>query len=380
MSVFSIFSNLSEESIVTICCAAAPVVLTGLGVGIKYSAKYIRGKVTANKEAKNKLASRIAELIDKVDAVDEDLYSVEKDLYLSGEESALIDVACSSCGKTAKISKEKYASGKAFCRCCGNEMRFETETIAANGNECVKELDLTDRKATSKDKVFDKFKESKHPTLRQMRSVLERVKKQTDAVDYGLGEVEKDLYLSEDAMDQRYQITCPVCKSTTSFGADIDIAGLVFCENCGKQMKTSDKDKSKESEKERGKKNRTHLKARIKELEAAADELQEQLNVIDEDLGDVEKDLYEDNENDSTNDNDENYDVVQYEVTCPICGHSTPLDVELALKRELDCPNCGEKLEFAGDQEKLGFTFDQEIAAQDDFLPTIPLFEEQDYS
>ena len=85
----------------------------------------------------------------------------------------------------------------------------------------------------------------------------------------------------------------------------------------------------------------------VTSLEEGFAEMQQQIDAVDEDLGEVEKDLYEDDECDCCKgDKDSDADDIYYEVTCPTCGDTIHLDDELISMREIDCPNCGEKLEF----------------------------------
>ena len=85
----------------------------------------------------------------------------------------------------------------------------------------------------------------------------------------------------------------------------------------------------------------------VTRLEEGYAEMQQQIDAVDEDLGEVEKDLYEDEECDcGCHHKDSATDDIYYEVTCPTCGDTIPLDDDLINQREIDCPNCGEKLEF----------------------------------
>jgi len=85
----------------------------------------------------------------------------------------------------------------------------------------------------------------------------------------------------------------------------------------------------------------------VARLEEGYAEMQQQIDAVDEDLGEVEKDLYEDEcDCDSCKDSGSHTDDIYYEVTCPTCGDTIPLDDDLINQREIDCPNCGEKLEF----------------------------------
>jgi len=83
----------------------------------------------------------------------------------------------------------------------------------------------------------------------------------------------------------------------------------------------------------------------VTSLEEGFAEMQQQIDAVDEDLGEVEKDLYEDDDCDCCKDQDD-ADDIYYEVTCTTCGDTIHLDDELISMREIDCPNCGEKLEF----------------------------------
>ena len=85
----------------------------------------------------------------------------------------------------------------------------------------------------------------------------------------------------------------------------------------------------------------------VTSLEEGFAEMQQQIDAVDEDLGEVEKDLYEDDDCDCDCCKDkDDADDIYYEVTCPTCGDTIHLDDELISQREIDCPNCGEKLEF----------------------------------
>lgn len=84
----------------------------------------------------------------------------------------------------------------------------------------------------------------------------------------------------------------------------------------------------------------------VAHLEEGYAEMQHQLDAVDEDLGEVEKDLYEDECECGHCKDSAPTDDIYYEVTCPTCGDTIPLDDDLINQREIDCPNCGEKLEF----------------------------------
>ncbi len=74
----------------------------------------------------------------------------------------------------------------------------------------------------------------------------------------------------------------------------------------------------------------------VTELEGSVTEMEELVDIIDEDLGAVEEELFDDDID------DEDY----YELDCPNCGELICMDTELAKEGEVECPACGEKIEF----------------------------------
>lgn len=93
------------------------------------------------------------------------------------------------------------------------------------------------------------------------------------------------------------------------------------------------------------------------ELEDHQDQLDEICEVVDsvsEDLDDIEDDLYSDDEDsfdDDDYDDDEDIgdidpDSELYEAICPTCGDTIVIDKKMLEQGSIDCPNCGELLEF----------------------------------
>jgi len=82
----------------------------------------------------------------------------------------------------------------------------------------------------------------------------------------------------------------------------------------------------------------------VVDLEDGMSEVCDQIDAVDEDLGNLEEDFYgEDDEcGCGCEDDDEDY----YEVICPKCGDSIYLDEEMIAEGSIECPNCGENLEF----------------------------------
>ena len=86
---------------------------------------------------------------------------------------------------------------------------------------------------------------------------------------------------------------------------------------------------------------------KIAALEADNKELHEYVEELDQDLGEVEEDLYftEDVEDDDDDyeDYDEDSDDEYYEIECPSCGEKVCFDDSID-PEDLVCPACGEKI------------------------------------
>ncbi|WP_394866686.1 CD1247 N-terminal domain-containing protein [Paraclostridium bifermentans] len=76
----------------------------------------------------------------------------------------------------------------------------------------------------------------------------------------------------------------------------------------------------------------------IVELEEEQIELIDYVESIDEDLSDIEDDIYEEDEDDE--DDDEEYNYIEME--CPNCNDFVEIDEELLYNEDIDivCPNC----------------------------------------
>ena len=76
----------------------------------------------------------------------------------------------------------------------------------------------------------------------------------------------------------------------------------------------------------------------IVDLEEEQADLIEYVESIDEDLADMEEDIYEDEDEDSDEDSDFSY----VEMECPNCGDLVDIDEDLLYNDEIDviCPNC----------------------------------------
>ncbi len=84
----------------------------------------------------------------------------------------------------------------------------------------------------------------------------------------------------------------------------------------------------------------------VTEAEEEIDRLDEYCEELDSDLGDVESDIYECDDDDECDccDCDDCDDDDYYEAVCPKCGEIIYLDDELLGCDDILCPKCGEKL------------------------------------
>lgn len=98
----------------------------------------------------------------------------------------------------------------------------------------------------------------------------------------------------------------------------------------------------------------------IEDLEENAWELGEAIDQVSDDLADIEDIVYdvdddEDEEDDEDeccgcccDEEDEDEEPVFYEVTCPACENKITIDEDVLSLGAIECPNCGETLEFEG--------------------------------
>ena len=94
----------------------------------------------------------------------------------------------------------------------------------------------------------------------------------------------------------------------------------------------------------------------VEDLQSQLDELTELWDILDQDLGAVEDDFYEDLDSDEDDDDedwddDDEFDFDDdddelYEITCPTCGDTILLDEGMIEEGSMKCPNCDELLEF----------------------------------
>ena len=85
----------------------------------------------------------------------------------------------------------------------------------------------------------------------------------------------------------------------------------------------------------------------VADLTEANTQMCDVIESLDEDLSEIEDDLY--GEDDEDDDYDEDYDDEDneeddsdlYEVTCPTCGKVFEVDEEILDEGEINCPKCG---------------------------------------
>lgn len=86
----------------------------------------------------------------------------------------------------------------------------------------------------------------------------------------------------------------------------------------------------------------------IEDVTVLADETVDVVDSISDDLSDLEDAFYEMGI-DGSDDDDE--DEVLYECVCPTCNETIVLDDEMVSSGSVECPNCGESLEFDFSEE-----------------------------
>ncbi|MCH4238910.1 MAG: hypothetical protein LKF71_01355 [Oscillospiraceae bacterium] len=86
----------------------------------------------------------------------------------------------------------------------------------------------------------------------------------------------------------------------------------------------------------------------VSETEDTVSDVEGQLDEVDEDLGSLERAFYgvDDKEDDGCCDGDDDDDDEYYEVVCPNCHETICLSQDLIEDGQMECPNCGEMLEF----------------------------------
>ena len=89
----------------------------------------------------------------------------------------------------------------------------------------------------------------------------------------------------------------------------------------------------------------------IVDLDEEQSELSEYVESIDEDLADIEDDIYDDGDCDELDENDDDLSFIEME--CPNCGDLVEIDEDLLYDDEVDvvCPNCQAIILSSEDEE-----------------------------
>ena len=100
----------------------------------------------------------------------------------------------------------------------------------------------------------------------------------------------------------------------------------------------------------------------VSDMEDVVDAVCDELDSIEEDLDTIEEYLLDDEDEDEEVDWDDEDefdfgDETIYEVKCPSCGSVINLDEEMLEAGAIDCPDCGEELEFDIDDEEDELSF-----------------------
>lgn len=88
----------------------------------------------------------------------------------------------------------------------------------------------------------------------------------------------------------------------------------------------------------------------VTDTEDELEELNDRVDEIDEDLGEVEEEVFGGCDCDDDCDCCDEDDTF-YEVTCPTCGKEICLTESILDEGGIECPNCGEALEFDLDDD-----------------------------
>ena len=92
----------------------------------------------------------------------------------------------------------------------------------------------------------------------------------------------------------------------------------------------------------------TDIATDLEDMNDCLVEMGAQVDEIDEDLDALESDYYEDDDCDCDCDCD--CDDELYEITCPSCGATFEVDEATLLDGGIECPDCGQSLEFDIDE------------------------------
>lgn len=93
----------------------------------------------------------------------------------------------------------------------------------------------------------------------------------------------------------------------------------------------------------------------VEDIEDTTFDLAEELDALSDDVSDLEDIIYDDEDEDDDDDDasccgcccaEDDDDPVFFEVTCPSCDKTITVDEDVLNLGSIQCPNCGEMMEF----------------------------------
>lgn len=91
----------------------------------------------------------------------------------------------------------------------------------------------------------------------------------------------------------------------------------------------------------------------VTDVEEVVDAVCDELDSVEEDLDAIEEYLLDEEDDEYYDDDEDDYDYDDetiYEVKCPVCNTVINLDEEMLEAGSIECPDCGEELEFDADE------------------------------
>lgn len=85
---------------------------------------------------------------------------------------------------------------------------------------------------------------------------------------------------------------------------------------------------------------------RVDDIDADVDDIVDFCNTLDDDLSEMEEDIYGDDDDCDCDCDCGEEDCCEYSTVCPTCGDTIELTEDMLDEGGIDCPNCGERLEF----------------------------------
>ena len=89
----------------------------------------------------------------------------------------------------------------------------------------------------------------------------------------------------------------------------------------------------------------------MEDLSGDLADLAEDVDAISDDLSDVEDYLCDEDDEDEEDEEDDEEEPLFFEVTCPACDKTITVDEDVLNLGSIQCPNCGEMMEFEFDED-----------------------------